>query len=140
MRGRKPWYASGLLFACRKCNNCCTGEPGYVWVSKKECRLIAEHLGMERRAFRRQYTRSYLGRISLKEYEGGDCCLLTQSGCRIYPVRPAQCRAWPFWPSNMKSAASWTAAAERCPGVGSGRKYLYDEIKTILADMKKNGG
>lgn len=31
-----PWYAPGLSFTCTQCGNCCTGEPGVVWVSDEE--------------------------------------------------------------------------------------------------------
>ena len=41
--GRK-WYADGLHFTCQQCGRCCTGEPGYVWVSRAELRLIARFL------------------------------------------------------------------------------------------------
>ena len=33
-----PWYGGGLRFTCTQCGNCCTGQPGYVWISKKEIR------------------------------------------------------------------------------------------------------
>ena len=25
--------------------------------------------------------------------------------CSIYPVRPLQCRTWPFWPENLAEIA-----------------------------------
>ena len=28
-----PWYADGLPFTCTQCGDCCTGDPGYVWVT-----------------------------------------------------------------------------------------------------------
>ena len=41
----KPWYADGLRFACTQCGNCCTGEPGFVWVNDAEIAAIAEVRG-----------------------------------------------------------------------------------------------
>ena len=40
----RKWYADGLHFSCQQCGGCCTGEPGYVWVSRDELGLIAEFL------------------------------------------------------------------------------------------------
>jgi Fe-S-cluster containining protein len=52
-------------------------------------------------------------------------------GCRIYPVRPLQCRTWPFWTINLKSPAYLALAAETCPGINSGRQYSFDEIEQL---------
>ena len=27
------WYRDGLRFECTRCGACCTGAPGYVWVT-----------------------------------------------------------------------------------------------------------
>jgi Fe-S-cluster containining protein len=35
----------------------------------------------------------------------------------IYPVRPMQCRTWPFWDQNLKNGKAWKSASERCPGM-----------------------
>ncbi len=42
---RKKWYQTGLRFECIRCGECCSGEPGYVWVTKEEIRRISEFLG-----------------------------------------------------------------------------------------------
>ena len=44
MSSRK-WYADGLHFECTQCGNCCSGPPGYVWVTKQDIKAIARHLG-----------------------------------------------------------------------------------------------
>ena len=31
-----PWFDQGLTFTCQQCGNCCTGGPGYVWISDEE--------------------------------------------------------------------------------------------------------
>ena len=36
-----PWYQQGLKFHCLGCGDCCTGEPGYVWVTKAEIAALA---------------------------------------------------------------------------------------------------
>ena len=39
-----PWYADGLQFTCTQCGDCCTGDPGVVWVTDEELKAIADHL------------------------------------------------------------------------------------------------
>ena len=39
-----PWYAEGLKFTCSQCGNCCTGGPGYVWISKGDRRVNAKSI------------------------------------------------------------------------------------------------
>jgi len=125
------WYAAGLRFECTQCNQCCTGAPGYVWVSKGEIARIAAFVGMSPRELTRRYCRNVWWSVSLKERPNGDCVFLTPQGCSIYPVRPAQCRTFPFWPHNLSSPDAWKAVAERCPGVGRGRLYTRREIEAI---------
>jgi len=31
----RPWYADGLSFTCTCSGNCCTGGPGFVWMSEE---------------------------------------------------------------------------------------------------------
>ncbi|MCS7236997.1 MAG: YkgJ family cysteine cluster protein [Thermoguttaceae bacterium] len=128
-----PWYAEGLRFECQACGNCCTGPPGYVWVNTRELSEIASFLGISLPELVMHFTRSVDGRISLIELAGGDCVFLdpTSRLCRIYPVRPRQCRTWPFWTSNLASRASWAEAAARCPGCNRGRLYTFTEIEEI---------
>lgn len=49
--------------------------------------------------------------------------------CRIYSVRPVQCRTWPFWPGNLGNIDSWHRAAARCKGINRGKLYSFDEIQ-----------
>ena len=128
-----PWYAEGLRFGCRRCGNCCTGPPGYVWVSPEEREDVAAFLGLSVKEFDERYCRAALGRISLREMPNGDCIFLEPEGCRIYPVRPRQCRTFPFWPDNLGDAGAWEALKTGCPGVGRGTLYSRRQIERILA-------
>ena len=42
-----PWYADGLRFECSQCGDCCTGEPGYVWVDEAEITAMAVEMEMD---------------------------------------------------------------------------------------------
>jgi Fe-S-cluster containining protein len=131
------WYADGLHFTCTQCGNCCSGAPGFVWVQPEEVRKIAAFVGMDTTEFETRHTRSENGRKSLLEHPGGDCEFLERepSGktrCRIHPVRPVQCRTWPFWDSNLKNRRAWDSAARACPGMNAGAHHPLPVIQDAL--------
>ena len=126
------WYADGLRFECTLCGNCCTGTPGYVWLSPAEQKEIAAALDLPVRTFLKKHTRLVHGMVSLLETPGGDCTLLTEDKrCSIQAVKPRQCLAFPFWPRLLASKVEWEKASFCCPGIGSGPRYLPQEIDAI---------
>ncbi len=145
-----PWYADGLHFTCTQCGNCCTGGPGFVWISDQEIGRLAAHLKLAERDVIRQYCRKEGQRYSLKEVrspEGNhDCIFLrhepaqhaadgqvahSRRTCSIYAVRPLQCRTWPFWESNLATPDGWDRGSRRCPGMNQGRRYRRDQIERL---------
>ena len=137
---KTSWYEAGLAFECAECGVCCAGPvEGYVWVTDKEIAAIAEHLAITDEQMRRKYVRRVHGRSSLVEKNlGKDCIFLRPRGpdargCAIYPVRPLQCRTWPFWPSNIESPDTWALAQIKCRGINRGKLHTCDEI-----DAKRN--
>lgn len=134
-----PWYRDGLRFRCTQCGNCCTGDPGFTWVSERECSDLAARLGIDLAAFRRRYTRSVwrggVQRVTLLEQRGGDCVFYRSgTGCTVYEQRPRQCRTWPFWKRVVESAEDWHEAALGCPGIGKGELHGQAEISASAAD------
>ncbi len=127
-----PWYGPGLRFSCRRCGACCTGEPGYVFLSPGEAAAIAAHLGEDPAAFARSSLRRVPGGLSLREAPGGSC-VLHDGGCRAYPVRPRQCRTYPFWERIVASPAAWRREARSCPGIGQGELVAAATVAAILA-------
>jgi uncharacterized protein len=113
-----PWYKDGLRFKCTGCGECCTGSPGYVWLTLSEAEAMAEFLKIPVEEFMKKYTRQIGSRISLKEHpKTYDCVFLSGKKCQVYSVRPKQCRTFPFWPENLKSAEHWKETAARCEGI-----------------------
>ena len=132
------WYKDGLKFECTKCGHCCTGRPGYVWVTIEEIHQIAEFLGMRFRDFVREYVRKVGARYSLIEKIGGDC-IFYDSGCKIYPVRPSQCRTFPFWKENLQNIRTWQQAAKECEGMNQGKTYSKEEIDALILEDRRSG-
>ena len=128
---KKPWYSEGLQFTCTQCGECCSGEPGYVWVDQSEIDAMAVQLQMTSEAFEKRFTRAVGTDRSLVEYPDGDCILLdpTTRKCSVYQSRPIQCRTWPFWDSNLKTKKDWKETYEICPGAGTGRVHSFEDIE-----------
>jgi hypothetical protein len=129
----EPWYAEGLRFTCTMCGHCCTGQPGFVWVEDDEIQAIADHRGETSDETRTLWTRKGYRGLTLREKANGDCVFYDrQQGCTIYPVRPRQCRTWPFWDSNVRSPETWQRTCEVCPGSGQGELISAEEITRRL--------
>jgi Fe-S-cluster containining protein len=129
----EPWYQDGLRFRCTRCGNCCTGEPGFVWVNDEEIAAIAEHRGQSVADVALMYTKVAIRGRSLLEQSNGDCVFYDrQQGCTIYPVRPRQCQTWPFWESNVATPQTWQRTCEICPGSGKGELISAEEITRQL--------
>lgn len=142
VKKKSPWYVAGLNFECKKCGGCCAGpDEGYIWVTKTEIELIADFLKISVDNLRRDYLRRVGLRTTIIEQTlTHDCIFLRQvdgkKQCIIYPVRPSQCRSWPFWPENLKSPDSWNTAAKKCPGINRGRLNSLEKIKKIKDNKK----
>jgi len=134
---RAPWYRDGLSFTCTRCGACCTGAPGYVWVSTDEIARLAEFRGESPEEFSRRFVRRVGTRYSLIEKPGGDCVFWNKdAGCLVYEARPIQCRTWPFWADNVETPEDWERTKEVCPGSGQGRHYSAEEIIESIGKIR----
>ncbi len=128
---KQLWYKEGLRFECQKCGNCCRGEPGVVWISKREVKNISNSMGISPDLFAKKYLRFINGRISLLEHDNGDC-VMYNSGCTVYETRPLQCRTFPYWTSNLKTRTEWKEQKKMCPGIGKGKLYSVNDIESFM--------
>lgn len=133
------WYSEGLSFSCTGCGGCCTGAPGYTWVSESEIVQMAQYVKMSPQEFGRRYLRRVGNRFSLTETRPNyDCVFLEGKRCTVYPVRPTQCRTFPYWPENLQTPESWTETARRCEGIHPEAPTVpLSEIETYLQEQRQ---
>ena len=126
------FFDAGIHFECRRCGACCTGDPGVIRISGPEIRLLADFLKMSASDLTRTHLRPVASGFSIAEEPDGSCRFYNQ-GCEIYPVRPLQCRTYPFWFSQMRSLRLWEKARCQCPGIGNGALYSRGSILDMLS-------
>jgi len=138
MATMQPWWNDGLRFACTRCGDCCSGNPGgAVWVNRQEVRALACRLMFTVAGFLKSFTRRIDGRTSLRERPNGDCIFYDRAkGCTVYSDRPGQCRAWPFWKRTVASPEAWDHTCQVCPGSGQGQLFTADEITARLREAR----
>lgn len=130
----EPWFKEGLRFSCTGCGECCTGSPGYVWITEQEAEEMARFLGISLDAFAKTYTRKVGDRFSLKEHpKTYDCVFLKEKRCMLYSARPKQCRTFPWWQENLETPADWEEAARRCEGINH-----RDALLVSLEEIEKH--
>jgi uncharacterized protein len=127
---RSYFFDAGIRFKCLRCGACCTGEPGTIYVSHEEIVPLAAHLRLSVDDFIQQYLYPFKDSYSIGEHADGRC-LFFDNGCTIYPLRPHQCRTFPFWFSNLRSEDRWRRIQDKCSGIGRGRLYRRDEILSL---------
>lgn len=97
---------------------------------------MADFFGMATDEFMKKYIKKYFGDVHRLNCPDDDPCMfLTEKGCSIYPVRPIQCRSFPFWPENISNVDNWENLKKMCPGIGRGRLFTVDEITDIAAEV-----
>jgi Fe-S-cluster containining protein len=105
-------------FACQRCGSCCR-VPGYVALEPGEAETIAAFLNLDIYAFTEQYAIITGNRhnLSLIERPDGGCIFIQDDNtCRIQPVKPAQCKGFPFqWKTKQLK--------EICPALGKSTSF-----------------
>ncbi|HQR73910.1 MAG TPA: YkgJ family cysteine cluster protein [Sulfurovum sp.] len=107
--------------ACEACGgHCCTGETGYIWAKYEEIDAMASFLTLSIEEFATRYLRKVKHRYSLIEKQlapDNFACIFfdeSKKRCSIYPVRPLQCRTFPFWEQFKNNEEE---VRKECPGI-----------------------
>jgi|FLOH01.1.fsa_nt_gi uncharacterized protein len=109
--------------ACSTCQGrCCTGESGYIYVSKDEIENIANLLNLQIQEFVDTYLfkKGYKYSIKENQFNGSHECAFydrESNGCKVYDARPLQCRTFPFW-DYFKTRVDELKL--ECPGITTG--------------------
>lgn len=104
-------------FNCIMCGQCCQGSGGIV-ARRSEQEAMAGFLGLSLDDFQKRFIQNS-GDKSFVRTNGRDLCVFFEpgQGCLVHPVKPATCRAWPFFRGNLMDEASFEMAREYCPGI-----------------------
>ncbi len=125
----EPWFSEGLRFKCTGCGKCCTGSPGYVFLSNQDLEKFSDHFGLTREEFTEKYTRLVDGQYALLDRPGsGDCIFLKDKQCTAYDARPIQCRTFPWWIHHLREPSDWEEAATRCEGINHPEATLVPSL------------
>lgn len=139
MASTRYYRRKRLRFSCTGCGDCCTGTTDdCVAVDREEQKRIQKHLGISWAWFRRRYVERVMGQFdSLVSRPDGACVFLDdEKRCGIYPVRPAQCRTYPFWPEIVFHESAWKREARKCEGIGHGDFVPITRIEAALRRMR----
>lgn len=107
--------------ACSRCPaRCCRGRSGNVWLNADEMQQIVHHLNINPVDAMNGFFYKKENRLVIREqYDGKEfCCIFLgeDSKCSIYPVRPLQCRTFPFW-DYYRARDRLSLLEKECPGV-----------------------
>jgi len=111
-----------FTFECQNCGNCCSGSTGAVWVDDNEIAALANFLNEKVDDFLKKYTRKKNGKITLIEIQKKEndywCVFLDKNKhCKVYQVRPMQCRTYPYWQKIIENSKNLEITAAECKGI-----------------------
>lgn len=111
-----------------------TGGDYFVFLTKQEAGRIRNYLKLSRRWFRQRYLQRLESGELVAAVREDDCCVFLDADgqCRVYAVRPVQCRTYPFWPEVAGSALAWQREARRCEGINRGAVVPLDKIRLAI--------
>lgn len=126
---------SQYKFACTQCGQCCK-QPGFVLFDDEEQAKAAAFLNQELMAFRQRFLVELEEGWAIEVPEGEACPFLLDDACTIQPVKPKQCRTYPFWPEISREWKTWLNESAHCPGIGQGRAYSERERRALEKDIE----
>jgi Fe-S-cluster containining protein len=125
-----------MRFVCQPgCTRCCE-EKGYVYVTRDDIARLAEHLGITRAEFKRQYLCGTAPLLRFRKLRHKQCPFLLAEGCSVHAVKPLQCSSFPYWPELLASAEERRKAAKYCPGMNKGSLVDIESAREVAARVQ----
>lgn len=129
---------TGLRFECQPgCTACCQ-QKGFVYLTESDLARIAKFLQMKASEFERRYVYRTRNLLRLRMPRHTQCHFLKENGCSIHPVKPTQCRIFPFWPELVEDKKEWRKTATWCPGIGKGPLIQIEGAQAQAAEMRQS--
>jgi Fe-S-cluster containining protein len=127
---------TALKFECQPgCTNCCR-QQGFVYITEQDLVRIAKFIKMTAADFERCYVYRTKHLLRLRMPRHTQCHFLLEGGCSIHPVKPTQCRIFPFWPELTGDKREWKKTAAWCPGIGKGQLVQIEAASRLADEMK----
>ncbi|MGH9658414.1 MAG: YkgJ family cysteine cluster protein [Bryobacteraceae bacterium] len=128
---------NGVRFACQPgCTACCEVE-GQVHLTEEDLQRAAAFVGLTPAEFESRYVFRTRNLLRLRKPRDSQCHFLEGGGCTIHPVKPTQCRLYPFWPELVENGKEWRRAASRCPGIGRGEFVQIEKAVEVAGEMRR---
>lgn len=127
---------TGLRFECKPgCTKCCE-QRGFVYLTETDLSRIAKHLGLSANEFERRFVYRTKHLLRLRMPRHTQCHFLKSDGCSIHPVKPTQCRIFPYWPELVDDKREWRKTAAWCPGIGKGELVQIERARRQAGEMR----
>lgn len=108
-------------------------------MTESDLEQAAAYVGLSPEEFEVRHVTRYRHLLRLRKLPRGQdhCRFLTDEGCSIHPVKPTQCRTYPFWPSLVESRARWTIESKFCPGINQGPLVQINTARAIANELPR---
>jgi len=119
-------------YDCRECSNCCKLYD--ILINKNDIAVISKNLELSENDFIEKYLAEYDEDYKIRDKP---CCFLdTDGSCRIYEIRPAVCRDFPYTnqPYRLYNMYGLLSFSEECPVVFE----IIKRLKQIYNYKQKN--
>ena len=127
-----------IRFSCQPgCRKCCE-VSGYVYLTEDDVGNAARFLGLTQPDFEARfiYRTRHMRRIRKPRGKAKQCPFLDAGGCTIHPVKPVQCRLFPFWPELVEDRSAWKQTGTWCPGIGQGKLVQIGTALEMANEMR----
>jgi Fe-S-cluster containining protein len=124
------------VFDCRTEAVHCCDQQGFVYLTEDDIPRIAAYLGLTAAAFEERYVYRTKRLRRLRVPRHAQCGFLRDGGCSIHPVKPLQCRAFPYWPELVGNKGNWKKTGKWCPGIGKGDLVNITMAREVAAEMR----